>query len=194
MASENSTMWEFIAPSEYTPPPATIAHAVKGGVKGLWLRLKSDSPATVIPVKAEEDLHGLAGDLLECAAAARVLWRSAIEPARTRSWQRKKRCRPPVSREPLSGRCPGTMCASQHCPKDYVSSLLAGIVTPCEMPYRLGDWITVEGVDGEVKSIGMRALEIVTPDDTVTAQVLGDADAHGDIQPQVRKIGVGCRK
>jgi len=70
------------------------------------------------------------------------------------------------------------MCASQHCPKDYVSSLLADIVTPCEMPYRLGDWITVEGVDGEVKSIGMRALEIVTPDDTVTAQVLGDADAH----------------
>lgn len=51
--------------------------------------------------------------------------------------------------------------------KDYVSSLLAGIVTPCEMPYRLGDWITVEGVYGEVKSIGMRALEIVTPDDTV---------------------------
>jgi hypothetical protein len=85
MVSENSTMWEFIAPSEYTPPPATIAHAVKGGVKGLWRRLKSDSPATVNPVKAVEDLHGLAGDLLECAAgppgwaAAAAILMAALE-------------------------------------------------------------------------------------------------------------------
>lgn len=51
--------------------------------------------------------------------------------------------------------------------KDYVSSLLAGIVTLYEMPYRLGDWISIEGAYGEVKSIGLRAVEIVTPDDTV---------------------------
>ena len=51
--------------------------------------------------------------------------------------------------------------------KDYVGSLIAGIVTLYEMPYRLGDWISVEGTYGEVKSIGMRALEILTPDDTV---------------------------
>jgi small-conductance mechanosensitive channel len=51
--------------------------------------------------------------------------------------------------------------------KDYVSSLIAGIVTLYEMPYRLGDWISLENAYGEVKSIGMRAVEIITPDDTV---------------------------
>jgi len=35
------------------------------------------------------------------------------------------------------------------------------------MPYRRGDWISIEGTYGEVKSIGLRAVEIVTPDDTM---------------------------
>ncbi|MBP1468581.1 mechanosensitive ion channel [Candidatus Chloroploca sp. M-50] len=51
--------------------------------------------------------------------------------------------------------------------KDYVSSLIAGIVTLFEMPYRPGDWIEVDGTYGEVKSISMRSVKIVTPDDTV---------------------------
>jgi len=51
--------------------------------------------------------------------------------------------------------------------KDYVGSLIAGIVTLYEMPYRRGDWISIEGTYGEVKSIGLRAVEIVTPDDTM---------------------------
>lgn len=51
--------------------------------------------------------------------------------------------------------------------KDYVSSLIAGIVAVNEMPYRPGDWIEVNGTYGEVTHIGMRAVEIVTPDDTV---------------------------
>lgn len=51
--------------------------------------------------------------------------------------------------------------------KDYASSLIAGIVTLFEMPYRQGDWIEVEGAYGEVRTIGMRAAQIVTPDDTV---------------------------
>jgi small-conductance mechanosensitive channel len=51
--------------------------------------------------------------------------------------------------------------------KDYVSSLLAGIVTLYEMPYGLGDWISVTGAYGEVKAIGLRAVEIVTPEDTL---------------------------
>jgi small conductance mechanosensitive channel len=50
--------------------------------------------------------------------------------------------------------------------KDYVSSLIAGIVALYEMPYRPGDWIKVNGAYGEVKKIGIRAVEIVTPDDT----------------------------
>ena len=51
--------------------------------------------------------------------------------------------------------------------KDYISSLIAGIVTLFEMPYRPGDWIEIDGHYGEVRKIGMRSTEIVTPDDTV---------------------------
>ncbi|WP_411359328.1 mechanosensitive ion channel family protein [Pseudidiomarina salilacus] len=51
--------------------------------------------------------------------------------------------------------------------KDYVSSIIAGVVAVYEVPYRPGDWISVDGTYGEVKHIGMRAVEIVTPDDTV---------------------------
>ena len=51
--------------------------------------------------------------------------------------------------------------------KDYANSLIAGIVTLYEMPYRPGDWIEVDGKYGEVRAIGTRAAEIVTLDDTV---------------------------
>ncbi len=49
--------------------------------------------------------------------------------------------------------------------KDYVSSLIAGIVAIGEKPYRNGDWIEIAGVYGEVRHIGMRTLHLVTPDD-----------------------------
>ncbi len=51
--------------------------------------------------------------------------------------------------------------------KDYASSLMAGIVALYEMPYRPGDWIEIGGIYGEVRSMGMRAVEVVTPDDTL---------------------------
>jgi len=51
--------------------------------------------------------------------------------------------------------------------KEYVSSLIAGVVALHEFPYRPGDWIEVGGAYGEVKHIGMRTVEIVTQDDTV---------------------------
>ncbi len=50
--------------------------------------------------------------------------------------------------------------------KDYVSSLLAGLVTVLENTYQPGDWIEVNGAYGEVKSIDARAVRITTPDDT----------------------------
>ncbi len=53
--------------------------------------------------------------------------------------------------------------------KDYVSSLIAGIVAVFERPYRPGDWVTIEGDYGEVKSVGMRAISLVTAsDDLIT--------------------------
>lgn len=49
--------------------------------------------------------------------------------------------------------------------KDYASSLIAGVVAIGEFNYRNGDWIQLGDVYGEVRHIGMRTVEIVTPDD-----------------------------
>ncbi|MCU0836495.1 MAG: mechanosensitive ion channel family protein [Chromatiaceae bacterium] len=53
--------------------------------------------------------------------------------------------------------------------KDYVSSLIAGVVSTVELDYRPGDWIEVGGVYGEVRRVGMRTVQIVTPDDTLVS-------------------------
>lgn len=53
--------------------------------------------------------------------------------------------------------------------KDYVSSLIAGVVAIYEQPYRPGDWVRIEDVYGEVKSLGLRSLQILTPDDTLVS-------------------------
>lgn len=53
--------------------------------------------------------------------------------------------------------------------KDLVSSLVAGVVAVGEMPYRNGDWITIDGAYGEVRHVGMRIVKIVTPDDTAVS-------------------------
>lgn len=50
--------------------------------------------------------------------------------------------------------------------KDYVSSLVAGLMTILEGTYQPGDWIEVDGAYGEVKLIGVRAVHLVTADDT----------------------------
>ena len=50
--------------------------------------------------------------------------------------------------------------------KDYVSCLIAGVVTILENTYQPGDWIEFDGAYGEVKTIGARAVHIVTVDDT----------------------------
>lgn len=51
--------------------------------------------------------------------------------------------------------------------KDYASSLVAGVVAVAEAPYRQGDWVRVGDAYGEVRSIGLRAFELVTPSDDV---------------------------
>src|SRR5882672_10422351 len=50
--------------------------------------------------------------------------------------------------------------------KDYVGCLAAGVVTILENTYQPGDWIELDGTYGEVKTIGTRAVHIVTADDT----------------------------
>lgn len=51
--------------------------------------------------------------------------------------------------------------------KDYVSSVIAGIIALFERPYRPGDWVEIDGAYGEVRTVSMRALRILTPDDTI---------------------------
>lgn len=51
--------------------------------------------------------------------------------------------------------------------KDYVSSIIAGIVSLYELQYKPGDWIEINGIYGEVLSSDMRSIKILTPDDTV---------------------------
>ena len=51
--------------------------------------------------------------------------------------------------------------------KDLASSVIAGFVVLFEKPYRLGDWIKIGDDYGEVVTIGMRAVQIRTPDDNV---------------------------
>jgi small conductance mechanosensitive channel len=51
--------------------------------------------------------------------------------------------------------------------KDYASSLIAGIVAIFERPYRPGDWVRIGADYGEVRSVGMRAVEICTPADDI---------------------------
>ncbi len=53
--------------------------------------------------------------------------------------------------------------------KDYASSLVAGVVAVYERPYRQGDWVRIRDVYGEVRSVGLRALELVTPEDDVVS-------------------------
>ncbi|HEY0299710.1 MAG TPA: mechanosensitive ion channel domain-containing protein, partial [Rhizomicrobium sp.] len=50
--------------------------------------------------------------------------------------------------------------------KDYVSSLIAGVATILENTYQPGDWIEIGGTYGEVTAIGLRAVHLVTADDT----------------------------
>lgn len=50
--------------------------------------------------------------------------------------------------------------------KDYGSCFVAGLVTALENTYQPGDWIELDGTYGEVKIIGVRAVHLVTPDDT----------------------------
>ena len=57
--------------------------------------------------------------------------------------------------------------------KDYVSSLIAGVVAVFERPYRPGDWVSINGDYGEVQSVGLRAIRLRTPtDDIITVHHL----------------------
>lgn len=51
--------------------------------------------------------------------------------------------------------------------KDYVSSVIAGVIALFEAPYRVGDRVEIADHYGEVVSYGLRAIQIQTPDDNL---------------------------
>lgn len=51
--------------------------------------------------------------------------------------------------------------------KDFVSSLIAGVIAVYEQPYRQGDWVRVREVYGEVIGVELRAVRLRTLDDEV---------------------------
>ncbi len=53
--------------------------------------------------------------------------------------------------------------------KEYVSSLIAGVVAVFERPYRQGDWIKVGDDYGEVQSVGLRTVTLRTANDDIVA-------------------------
>ena len=50
--------------------------------------------------------------------------------------------------------------------KDYGSCLLAGMAAIFERTYQPGDWVEIGGAYGEIRSVGLRAVRLVTLDDT----------------------------
>ncbi|NEO26279.1 MAG: mechanosensitive ion channel family protein [Kamptonema sp. SIO4C4] len=49
--------------------------------------------------------------------------------------------------------------------KDYVSSIIAGLVALFEAPYRVGDRVKIADHYGEVVGYGLRGIQLKTPDD-----------------------------
>ena len=60
----------------------------------------------------------------------------------------------------------GLVVALAYSLREYGNSFAAGIVTVLENTYQPGDWIEVNGAYGEVKAIAMRAVHLMTADDT----------------------------
>lgn len=51
--------------------------------------------------------------------------------------------------------------------KDYISSLIAGVVALFEVPYRVGDRVQIGDHYGEIVSYGLRGIRLQTPADNI---------------------------
>ncbi|MFO8018766.1 MAG: mechanosensitive ion channel [Promethearchaeia archaeon] len=50
--------------------------------------------------------------------------------------------------------------------KDYISSIIAGLISLYEKNYQEGDWIEINGVYGEIEAIKLRTIKMRTLDNT----------------------------
>lgn len=68
--------------------------------------------------------------------------------------------------------------------KDLVSSVVAGVILIFDRPFQVGDRVTFEGIYGEITTIGLRAVRLVTLDDSVVtipnSKFITDAVSSGN--------------
>ncbi len=68
--------------------------------------------------------------------------------------------------------------------KDLVSSVVAGVILLFDRPFQVGDRVSFENVYGEVQTIGLRAVRVVTLDDSVVtipnSKFITDAVSSGN--------------
>ncbi len=53
--------------------------------------------------------------------------------------------------------------------KDYMSSVIAGIIALFERPYQVGDWVKIEEEYGEIVDYGLRGIRLQTHDDNIVS-------------------------
>lgn len=51
--------------------------------------------------------------------------------------------------------------------KDLISSIVAGVILLFDRPFQVGDRVTFDGAYGEISTIGLRAVRLITLDDSV---------------------------
>jgi len=68
--------------------------------------------------------------------------------------------------------------------KDFVSSIVAGLIILVDRPFQVGDRVTFDGWYGEISHIGLRSVKLVTLDDTQVTipnnKILTDSVASGN--------------
>ncbi len=68
--------------------------------------------------------------------------------------------------------------------KDLVASVVAGVILIFDRPFQVGDRVTFEGIYGEITTIGLRAVRLVTLDDSIVtipnSKFVTDAVASGN--------------
>ncbi|MEB3281542.1 MAG: mechanosensitive ion channel family protein [Lyngbya sp.] len=76
--------------------------------------------------------------------------------------------------------------------KDYISSVIAGIIALFERPYQVGDLVKIGDHYGEIVDYGLRGIRILTPDDNIVSiphnKIWTEAISNsnkGDVEAQV---------
>ena len=70
MQEDVLSLWDYVRIDEYQLPADTLTHALKGGVAGLWQRLRDHKAQAGTVSQVAEDLHPLPQSLLDRVAPA----------------------------------------------------------------------------------------------------------------------------